>query len=1237
MHGFFCPDAKDMHSLLILFLESVSMKTKQKKMGVQYNRALVSVVLIGLMSIPPYASAEESEYLATEYLDYGGRHVAEINFLKEGQGIGVTNQYLVPAASYNLSNKLISAMAASASYWTNMLGPNLKNTTPWQIFVSTDWRRNASAASRSIVSDGVRAANRSYKDNEFFVTDQLQNGTVYDKLTYENAKTGVLPEGEYGFSRVMIGYYSGGKRTGAIDGWWVDTDTVLPTNEQATNFAGTVRHELGHALGITARKRTRDGKTTFLSTLTDEKTWTLNLYDQNGNKAQPGMQIITSDTFSEMKDDNPSVSPKDYFIVDETVDANGNGFAYFTGPNVVDALGGGRFYGRSALPVNGWEHGRFDGAHIQTAGMMSHRDYSNYSVFLEVELAALQDLGYKLDRKAYYGRSIYGNGGNITNTQGYSARNTSGTAYLADTYSEVPLGIGLHVYGYGNTVTQAADILTYGTGAVGIRVDGMKNNLIIPKGTEIHSDGYRGNGVMIAYGRDQNVDQAGTVTAIGDGGTAMRFDFGSGRSGGFEYRGSYIRYRRWINSKKSGREPGEIYRADNLELTNIGPKAYTASSDELEGALVNNYNLSGTLVGKENAIYIGKSAFVKNININAGANIQGNIVSDWKQFYDAPCEGTYDSDNNKRDVLRIQYDGNTGVRGYDYHQYIPDLVTNLNFNNNMSYSGNITGKDNMKMNVTGGILDYSGHANVVNVTVAKGAELYGGTYTVNDMSDRKAKGFTDETTGQFFNYGTIGALNGDTNMNIKGNLVSNGYLQAYDGGTKGQILVDGNANIEGSTVLAEHSLPGEDNVVLETTGTISGNITNDKYNPYAFSAMLNTTGVVEGNKLIVYAYANNNLKGADHQQEEAYYAMSDMYDHLYHNGDKRLEEMRTLFSMDNKEAKEALTALSSSPVPNTINLIQRNTMNSHIISSRLNEAFAKKDVEVAIPVANFDSNDGPNNPSIKMKLDQPVDNDFWFKTSRNWGEGSGSSYYQGTTFAGGWDRAYGKNWRAGAFVSYGSVSFADNLSHDDIKDTRLGVYGGYTKGSHSGHVYLDYGWQKNDLTRRLTGLGLQAQADYNSRILELGGEYKYDLNARNMNTWHISPYANVQLSQLWQDGYTEKGAGIFGHKVGSQSNTYFAGGLGLEFKRYLSNGSYAMRLGVKHAFAGADPKFTYGYIGNDTASYELKGQQDKTHFIMSLGGEVEFAPGWTMAGDFALQRGSHDKDMMAALTMRRMW
>jgi outer membrane autotransporter protein len=280
------------------------------------------------------------------------------------------------------------------------------------------------------------------------------------------------------------------------------------------------------------------------------------------------------------------------------------------------------------------------------------------------------------------------------------------------------------------------------------------------------------------------------------------------------------------------------------------------------------------------------------------------------------------------------------------------------------------------------------------------------------------------------------------------------------------------------------------------------------------------------------------------------------------------------------------------------------------------------------------------NPSMNMNLAQPVDNDFWFKTLRNWGDGQGSSYYQGTTMAGGWDRAYGTSWRAGAFVSYGQMSFADNYSHNDVKDTRLGLYGGYSNGPHSGYIYLDYGWIKNDLTRQLAGLGYQAKADYKGRILELGGEYKYDLNAKNMKTWHVSPYANVQLSRLWQDGYSETGAGIagiLGQEVDSKANTYFAGGLGLEFKRYLANGSYGLRLGVKHAFTGSDPKFTYGYIGDDESSYELRGQQDKTHFLMSLGGEAEFAPGWTLAGDVALQKGSHDRDIMAAVTLRRMW
>ena len=1206
------------------------------KMSRRRYSLLVSAVMVGIMSITPYVSAEDTDYLATEYIEYDGRNVAELNFLAKDQGIGKEKRWLINPSRYDMSDDLIEATVDATTYWTDMLGDGLKNDEPWQIFIDTNYARNASASSPNIKSNGVRPAYNSYYNGESFVRHQLQYGDKLEELTIDKAETGVLPVGNYGYSNITVGYAFGAFRQGAIDGWWVDNDTVLPTNEFAADYVGTIRHELGHALGIHAAKRTRRGNTFFHPGLNDETSWSLQLRDQNGNKAKAGMQIVTSATFEKMKAKNPSLSADDYFIVDDEVTADGKGYAYFSGKNVVDALGGATFFGRSAVPVNGWERRGFEGSHIQTAGMMSHRDYSNYTSFLEVELAAMQDLGYKIDRRAYFGRSIYGNGGTINNTQGYFARNDAGTAYVNDTFSKTPLGIGLHIYGYGNTVTQNADILTKGAGATGVRIDGMTNTLIIPKDTEIHADGNRGNGVLIAYGRNQIVEQAGTVTANGNDGVGMRFDFGSSTNGASdEYRGSYIRYNRWVNSYNTGADAGTISSAENYKLTDLKVDGYSAGKDELEGPLVDDYNLSGKLVGSDAAIYIGKNAFVKNININEGASIKGDIVSEWKQFYKDSCEEAYDGDGNKRDVLRIQYNGNYAKNGYEYNKYIPDLVTNLNFNNEMKYDGDILGADNIKLNVTGETLIYSGEADVINVSVDDGAELFGGTYNLTDLSGDIATGFEDNTTGNFYNYGTIGAANQDSNMTINGNLVSDGILSGYTGGTKGQIVVSGTADVEGSMVSVNNALPGTEMTVLKA-GSIKGTIGNaDK--PYEVSGMLNATGTVSGTELKVQTVAANNMGQLDSNQQTAFDAMTDMQQQLAKTGDQRVEDMRQLYGMGADEAKGALSALGSSTVADIMAMAQSNTMTSHIISARLAEAFALKDTNVTLPGAGLDSGASANDATVKMKLDQPVDNDFWFKTMRNWGDGTGSSYYQGTTLAGGWDRAYGKNWRAGAFISYGQTSFADSLSHNNLKDTRLGLYGGYSKGAHSGFVYLDYGRLNNDLTRNLTGLNMRAQAEYSSRLLELGGEYKYDLNAYKTTPWHISPYANMQLSRLSQDGYAEQNAGIFGQRVNSKTNTYFAGGVGMEFKRYLPKGSYELRLGIKHAFSGADPRLTYGYVGNEASSYEMRGQQDKTHFIMSLGGEAEFAPGWTLAGDLSYQKGSHDKDVMAVVTLRRMW
>ena len=186
-------------------------------------------------------------------------------------------------------------------------------------------------------------------------------------------------------------------------------------------------------------------------------------------------------------------------------------------------------------------------------------------------------------------------------------------------------------------------------------------------------------------------------------------------------------------------------------------------------------------------------------------------------------------------------------------------------------------------------------------------------------------------------------------------------------------------------------------------------------------------------------------------------------------------------------------------------------------------------------------------------------------------------------------------------------------------------------------AYLDYGWMRNKLHRSIPGLGLTANARYHSRILELGGEYLCDLHAAKNTPWHVRPYVNAQLSRLWQDGYSEEGAGVFNQVVQGKHNDYFGMGAGVEFKRYLAGGSYAIRAGVKRAFAGAEPRLTYSYMGDKANTYDMRNVQDKTHFVLSIGGEVEVAKGWSIGGDAIWQRGRHDKDLSCSVTVRRMW
>ena len=212
------------------------------------KKALAIAVTLYLLAMPGYGYAFQNE---PEYVYYNGKPMVEMQFLNAGErlmgndGDGNDKDEMVATAGYTLNSSLIEPVKSSTAYWTGMIGPKAKNGQPWQVFVTTETNmQNASANTTSVHVEHGEAED----DADNYVSELLQNGKSLNRVTEETALK--PPDGDFAYSTITIGQYMGAARKGTVDGWWVNTDTVLPDNEQAADFVGTFRHELGHALGI---------------------------------------------------------------------------------------------------------------------------------------------------------------------------------------------------------------------------------------------------------------------------------------------------------------------------------------------------------------------------------------------------------------------------------------------------------------------------------------------------------------------------------------------------------------------------------------------------------------------------------------------------------------------------------------------------------------------------------------------------------------------------------------------------------------------------------------------------------------------------------------------------------------------------------------------------------------------------------------------------------------------------
>ena len=383
-------------------------------------------------------------------------------------------------------------------------------------------------------------------------------------------------------------------------------------------------------------------------------------------------------------------------------------------------------FGLPIHPSDDIKKGEVDLSHIELRNsFMSHQDFRNWLTLMEAELAYLKDIGYNIELRDYFGKSYYLNGNDVLEDYALGYSEWDGNEYTVNP-SLIDNGVGIHIYSKHNNIRQITnDIYTAGNGAVGVRIDGEHNTYTLDSTANIITTGNDSLGIAATWGKDHvvNVSNGSTVSATGDNGIAVSFDFGSNMLGKVScIKGSYINY-------------------DGEDKKDFSPEL------ETQGALIETFNTAGTLTGSKAAIYISDNAYVKNININNNSVINGNIISEWNS-----------TTSGNANVLRLN----------ELNQWTPvnkdniDEIyfTNLTFNGTTDVNGNIDGtNDIFNTLVMGntGTLNFDG--NELNVYTLNN------TGTINFTNLLKPLEISSQNT-QITGEG--GVLNFDNGVNLSG-------------------------------------------------------------------------------------------------------------------------------------------------------------------------------------------------------------------------------------------------------------------------------------------------------------------------------------------------------------------------------------------------------------------------------------------------------------------------------------
>ncbi|MDM8346602.1 autotransporter domain-containing protein [Pseudochrobactrum sp. sp1633] len=929
-------------------------------------------------------------------------------------------------------------------------------------------------------------------------TEEAENAFAYSPIAIEENGAGTLVaaalnNGVMDPDQLLDGAH-GMISIGKMDWDWQQPFVPSQLIQTAqVDMTSTLIHEIAHALGISASVDAEQDnglvQAKFESVL---NSWSSHLIDSNG-KAAAANQIITC-TYCE-----PAAAGADTFDVS-------TGLAYFSGSHVSAVLNG----AMPGIPLridSSLSPGSLDQPFSHTElrnSMMSHQQYSNYMTLMEAEFAALQDIGYTIDRRNLFGYSVYNDGATLINDNPFFGRNSQGTAYIANTYNTATMGLGLHVYGSDNTIIQRADLLSAGAGGAGIRVDGIGNDMTILSGTRVYANGLNGLGVLFAYGRDHSLTQRGDVEALGENGIAVSFDFGHNSLGDKnEYRGSYF------------------VTSEERDLEDDYPDYYAAALAEVNGPLVSSFDLSGRVAGRKAAIYMADSAYVGEINVMQGASITGDIISHYQET----------DENNDLRLTELRF----GLEADD--QGKATGAADADFN--ISYADNITG-DNLSLQFLGGTSTLTGDHDLYDVLVEQNATLAGsGLYRIND--DR-----------YFHNQGTLNPtlLGGAITIDGDYEQAGNGRLQLAFNNEKqiSSLIVTGSADLDATIAFAPERGFYGNGFTLTSDQWLQASTVN--------GAFTDVTTTLASPTLTASATDNGNASytvslSRDAQAYEQYAGngnarnVGNALDHLVSNPSPQLEQLIAALDFsapDGSTIRSALPQLSGEAYASASGVLLNASGATRLsVNNRLSQAFGGTPVN-PVSVQAFAPERKTTQAAGAIDKVSPVANGSedlsrtaaWGTAFGSWASQSGDDSAARTKstlggFISGIDGSIYDNWRLGVMAGYSRSTFktASLQSSGSSDNYTLGAYTGTEWDAAQGSVGfrsgLSYSWHTIEMSRRVAfnAYSDSLSADYNAGTFQAFGElgYKHNLSQRSV----IEPYANLAYVHVRTDGFAEKG------------------------------------------------------------------------------------------------------------------